>query len=57
MVQSIQLLMKMRRRVPPLVGYLVAGFVLYAVDVDPGEVIDHFAEMGVTHFDQLEADT
>ncbi|MEM7588113.1 MAG: cation:proton antiporter family protein [Acidobacteriota bacterium] len=35
-------------RLPPLVGYLVAGFVLYAVDVNPGEVIDHFAEMGVT---------
>ena len=35
-------------RLPPLVGYLAAGFVLYAVGVDPGEVIDHFAEMGVT---------
>ncbi len=35
-------------KLPPLVGYLVAGFVLYAVDIDPGEVIDHFAEMGVT---------
>ncbi len=35
-------------RLPPLVGYLIAGFVLYAADIDPGDVIDHFAEMGVT---------
>ncbi|MEM9555427.1 MAG: cation:proton antiporter family protein [Acidobacteriota bacterium] len=35
-------------KLPPLVGYLVAGFVLSAVGIDPGEVIDHFAEMGVT---------
>ncbi len=35
-------------KLPPLVGYLIAGFVLFAVEVDPGEVIDHFAEMGVT---------
>ncbi len=35
-------------RLPPLVGYLVAGFVLFSFGVDPGEVIDHFAEIGVT---------
>ena len=35
-------------KLPPLVGYLIAGFGLYAVGIDPGEVIDHFAEMGVT---------
>ncbi|MEM9598281.1 MAG: cation:proton antiporter family protein [Acidobacteriota bacterium] len=35
-------------QLPPLVGYLVAGFALYAVGIDPGEVIDHFADMGVT---------
>ncbi|MEM8996654.1 MAG: cation:proton antiporter family protein [Acidobacteriota bacterium] len=33
---------------PPLVGYLIAGFVLYSTGIHPGEVIDHFAEMGVT---------
>ena len=33
---------------PPLVGYLAAGFVLFALGIDPGEVIDHFADMGVT---------
>ncbi|MCG8462737.1 MAG: cation:proton antiporter [Holophagales bacterium] len=33
---------------PPLVGYLVAGFGLFAVGIDPGEVIEHFADMGVT---------
>lgn len=35
-------------KLPPLVGYLVAGFVLYALNINPGEIIDHFAEMGVT---------
>ena len=33
---------------PPLVGYLVAGFVLFGLNINPGEIIDHFAEMGVT---------
>ncbi|MEM8964132.1 MAG: cation:proton antiporter family protein [Acidobacteriota bacterium] len=33
---------------PPLVGYLAAGFVLYALGIDPGEVIEHFSELGVT---------
>ncbi len=35
-------------KLPPLVGYLAAGFVLFALNIDPGEIIDHFAEMGVT---------
>lgn len=33
---------------PPLVGYLVAGFALYGLGIDPGETLDHFAEIGVT---------
>ena len=33
---------------PPLVGYLAAGFVLYGLGIDPGETIEHFSEMGVT---------
>lgn len=35
-------------KLPPLVGYLVAGFVLYALNINPGEIIDDFAAMGVT---------
>ncbi|GAB5519556.1 MAG: cation:proton antiporter [Rhodothermales bacterium] len=35
-------------KLPPLVGYLAAGFVLYAVNINPGEIIEHFADMGVT---------
>ena len=33
---------------PPLIGYLVAGFVLHALGIDPGETLEHFAEIGVT---------
>jgi predicted Kef-type K+ transport protein len=32
---------------PPLVGYLIAGFVLNAMGVDGGEVIDTLANLGV----------
>jgi len=33
---------------PPLVGFLVTGFVLYAFGVRPGENLETLAEMGVT---------
>ncbi|MEA3275300.1 MAG: cation:proton antiporter family protein [Pseudomonadota bacterium] len=33
---------------PPLVGYLVAGFVLHGFGVEADEVITQFSEMGVT---------
>ena len=33
---------------PPLVGYLIAGFVLYASGIRISETISEFAEMGVT---------
>lgn len=33
---------------PPLAGYLVAGFVLYAMGVSPGGTLDRFAELGIT---------
>lgn len=33
---------------PPLIGYLAAGFTLFSLGVDPGETIEHFSEMGVT---------
>jgi predicted Kef-type K+ transport protein len=33
---------------PPLVGYLIAGFVLYASGIRISESISNFAEMGVT---------
>ena len=32
---------------PPLVGYLIAGFVLQAFGVEGGEVLDRIAELGV----------
>ncbi|MEM1094080.1 MAG: cation:proton antiporter, partial [Bacteroidota bacterium] len=35
-------------KLPPLVGYLAAGFVLYALNVNPGEIINSFADLGVT---------
>ena len=33
---------------PPLVGYLVAGFVLHGFGVDANEIIQDFADIGVT---------
>ncbi len=33
---------------PPLVGYLIAGFVLYASGIRITETISSFAEMGIT---------
>ncbi len=33
---------------PPLVGYLVAGFVLHGFGQEPNETISRFAELGVT---------
>lgn len=33
---------------PPLVGYLLAGFVLHALRVDPGDALSQLAEFGVT---------
>ncbi len=33
---------------PPLVGYLIAGFVLYAVGMTSTETLQNFANMGVT---------
>jgi predicted Kef-type K+ transport protein len=33
---------------PALVGYLVAGFVLHTLDIDTGDTLSHFSEMGVT---------
>ncbi len=33
---------------PPLVGYLIAGFILYASGIRLTETISNFAEMGVT---------
>jgi len=33
---------------PPLVGYLVTGFLLYSFGVRPGEDLEKFANMGVT---------
>ncbi len=33
---------------PPLVGYLIAGFILYASGIRISETISDFAEMGVT---------
>jgi predicted Kef-type K+ transport protein len=33
---------------PALVGYLVAGFVLYALDIETGETLRHFSDLGVT---------
>lgn len=37
-----------RAGLPPLVGYLVAGFVLHAMGVEGGEVLEEVAEIGVT---------
>lgn len=33
---------------PPLVGYLAAGFILFALGVNPGPVLDQFAATGIT---------
>lgn len=33
---------------PPLVGYLLAGFVLFGFGVDASETLQHFADIGVT---------
>ena len=33
---------------PPMTGYLLAGFVLFWAGVDAGETLAHFSEMGVT---------
>jgi len=33
---------------PPLVGYLSAGFILHAFDVEPAANLDAFAELGIT---------
>jgi glutathione-regulated potassium-efflux system ancillary protein KefC len=33
---------------PPLVGYLVAGFILHAFGVSSGEVLEEIADLGVT---------
>lgn len=32
---------------PPLVGYLLAGFILYALGVEAGGFIDEVADIGV----------
>ena len=34
-------------RLPPLVGFLAAGFVLNAMDVEGGAVLDYAADLGV----------
>ena len=34
-------------RLPPLIGFLVAGFVLHAFGIEGGELIDELAELGV----------
>lgn len=33
---------------PPLLGFLAAGFVLYTFDVQPGATLQHIADLGVT---------
>ena len=33
---------------PPLVGYLIAGFVLQALGVEGGETLEKIADLGVT---------
>ena len=33
---------------PPMVGYLVAGFVLFSLGVDSGETLDQIADIGIT---------
>ncbi|MDV3239774.1 MAG: cation:proton antiporter [Gammaproteobacteria bacterium] len=33
---------------PPLVGYLAAGFVLFGLGIDTGGTLDHVAEIGIT---------
>ena len=33
---------------PPLVGYLIAGFVLNSLDVEAGDNLDTIADIGVT---------
>ena len=33
---------------PPLVGYLAAGFAMYALDINPGRILDQFASIGIT---------
>jgi len=35
-------------RLPPLVGYLIAGFVLHALGVRLTETLEHFADIGIT---------
>jgi predicted Kef-type K+ transport protein len=35
-------------RLPPLVGYLFAGFALHALGIDLSPTVDHFADIGVT---------
>ena len=35
-------------RTTPLVGYLIAGFVLQAVGVEGGEALENIANLGVT---------
>lgn len=35
-------------RLPPLVGFLGAGFALHALGVEGGPVLDKFADLGVT---------
>ncbi|MBI2994921.1 MAG: cation:proton antiporter [Gammaproteobacteria bacterium] len=33
---------------PPLVGYLMAGFALAGLQINPGEILDRFAAIGIT---------
>jgi glutathione-regulated potassium-efflux system ancillary protein KefC len=35
-------------RLPPLVGFLGAGFALHALGIEGGPVLDKFADLGVT---------
>ena len=34
-------------RLPPLVGFLAAGFVLHAFGIEGGELIEEIADLGV----------
>ena len=33
---------------PPLIGFLTAGFVLHFIGIEPGQVLDHLSSLGIT---------
>jgi predicted Kef-type K+ transport protein len=33
---------------PPLIGFLTAGFILHFIGIEPGEVLEHLSSLGIT---------